>query len=297
MSIYTWSLDDVCDADDIECQNPEISNPGEIIYGQCYRHAALRRLLKVSFLTCLKECMKTSTCSSVSYRRSWKMCDINGNVNSEVELVQEHGCFSSNISSWSKKLVGKCATHRCAEGYKCVSKGDRISCEIAYCIRRPNVANALLNEPFGLSRDLGHGMMYKCDNSFKLSGKPFAVCRNNGLWKCLFTCGEGSLVSQITKTGQSTYYQCPETFICNAAAGVDGIKGIRNMFHTQTELEPFWWVNLGQVYKVLKVVSTNRMDCCSKYNYYTTRTFLMGHSRTSVQGIESGKNKSDRLLW
>ena len=102
MSIYTWSLDDVCDADDIECQNPEISNPGEIIYGQCYRHAALRRLLKVSFLTCLKECMKTSTCSSVSYRRSWKMCDINGNVNSEVELVQEHGCFSSNISSWSK---------------------------------------------------------------------------------------------------------------------------------------------------------------------------------------------------
>ncbi|CAG2202952.1 unnamed protein product [Mytilus edulis] len=58
-----------------------------------YRHAALRRLLKVSFLTCLKECMKTSICSS--------------------------------------KLVGKCARHRCKEGYKCVLEGDSISCEIA----------------------------------------------------------------------------------------------------------------------------------------------------------------------
>ncbi|XP_063401838.1 fucolectin-1-like [Mytilus trossulus] len=31
------------------------------------------------------------------------------------------------------------------------------------------------------------------------------------------------------------------------------------MFHTLGELEPFWWVNLGQVYKVFKVVSTNRI--------------------------------------
>ncbi|VDI36790.1 Hypothetical predicted protein [Mytilus galloprovincialis] len=76
----SWSLDDVCDADDIECQNPQISNPGEIIYGQCYRHATLRRLLK--------------------------------------------------------KLVGKCARHRCKEGYKCVLEGDSISCEIAFVAAR-----------------------------------------------------------------------------------------------------------------------------------------------------------------
>ncbi|CAG2194526.1 unnamed protein product [Mytilus edulis] len=29
------------------------------------------------------------------------------------------------------KLVGKCARHRCKEGYKCVLEGDSISCEIA----------------------------------------------------------------------------------------------------------------------------------------------------------------------
>lgn len=102
MSMSSWSLNDICNTDDIDCQDSQISKPGEIIYGQCYRNAALRRLLKVSFLTCLKECMKTSTCFHVSYRRGWKMCDINGNLNSDVKLVQEHGCFSSNISSWSR---------------------------------------------------------------------------------------------------------------------------------------------------------------------------------------------------
>ena len=100
-SIRSWSMNDVCDADDFECQNSQIPNRGEIIYGQCYRQTALRRLPRISFLTCLKECMKTSNCSSVSYRRDWKMCDLHGNITSEVKLVQEHGCFSSNISSWS----------------------------------------------------------------------------------------------------------------------------------------------------------------------------------------------------
>ncbi|CAC5399708.1 unnamed protein product [Mytilus coruscus] len=190
------------------------------------------------------------------------MCDINININSEVELVQEHGCFSSNISSWSRKLVGKCATHSCAEGYKCVLKGEGITCEIAYCIGRPCAANAELNEPFGLSRGLGYGMMYKCTNRTQLTGKPFAVCRKTGKWKSMFICGEGLLVSQFKKTGQSTFYNCSGFLQCQPKGGVDGIKEPENMFHTLPEPEPFWWVNLGQVYKILKVVSTNRIDCC-----------------------------------
>ncbi|CAG2239171.1 unnamed protein product [Mytilus edulis] len=73
---------------------------------------------------------------------------------------------------------------------------------------------------------------------------------------------EGFLVSQFKKTGQSTYFQCGVSRGCAAEAGVDGIKGPSTMFHTGSELEPFWWVNLGQVYKIQKVVSTNRIECC-----------------------------------
>lgn len=64
---------------------------------------------------------------------------------------------------------------------------------------------------------------------------------------------------QFKATGQSTTYldHPPEH-------GVDGIK--ENMFHTLAELEPYWWVDLGQVYKIQKVISTNRINCdgCGK---------------------------------
>ncbi|CAC5391462.1 unnamed protein product [Mytilus coruscus] len=72
---------------------------------------------------------------------------------------------------------------------------------------------------------------------------------------------EGSLVSQFKKTGQSTSFDCIYE-LCEAGAGVDGIKGPYTIFHTESELEPFWWV-----------------------------------TRTSVQGTEGGQYKSDRVLW
>ncbi|XP_071139921.1 uncharacterized protein [Mytilus edulis] len=72
---------------------------------------------------------------------------------------------------------------------------------------------------------------------------------------------EGSLISHKKKTGQSTIF-CGKGYLCEPEAGVDGIKQLANIFHTKPELEPFWWVDLGQVYTVLKVVSTNRMHSC-----------------------------------
>lgn len=77
--------------------------------------------------------------------------------------------------------------------------------------------------------------------------------------------GEGSLVSQYKTTGQSTSYTCQANEQCGSGAGVDGIKGPKNMFHTHSELEPFWWVNLGEVYEIQKVISTNRINCCGEF--------------------------------
>ncbi|CAC5403367.1 unnamed protein product [Mytilus coruscus] len=88
---------------------------------------------------------------------------------------------------------------------------------------------------------------------------------------------EGCLVSQFKETGQSTSYDCTKKYVCKAGAGVDGIKELRNMFHTDKEREPFWWVNLGQVYKVQKVVSTNRID-----RYGGRLTKMLIHVGTSL---------------
>ncbi|VDI70157.1 Hypothetical predicted protein [Mytilus galloprovincialis] len=173
MSICSWSLDDVCDPDDKQCQNPPLSNPGEIIYGQCYRHAALRRLLK--------------------------------------------------------DLAGSCKGHVCTVSEICIPQSQTYTC-------------VLLLEVFAE-------------------------------WRTR----KGSLVSQNKGTGQSTPFDCHNVVVCKPGAGVDGIKEFNNMFHTNTEREPFWWVNLGQVYKVQKVVSTNRIHCCG---YRLTKMLI--HVGTSL---------------
>ncbi|XP_071139050.1 uncharacterized protein [Mytilus edulis] len=86
---------------------------------------------------------------------------------------------------------------------------------------------------------------------------------------------EGCLVSQFKETGQSTPYDCTKKYVCEAGAGVDGIKELTNMFHTQAELKPFWWVR--QVFTVQKVVSTNRLD-----NYGGRLTKMLIHVGTSL---------------
>ncbi|CAC5391463.1 unnamed protein product [Mytilus coruscus] len=94
---------------------------------------------------------------------------------------------------------------------------------------------------------------------------------------------EGCLVSQFKKTGQSTPFDCGEGFVCGAGEGVDGIKAHNNMFHADFELKPFWWVNLGQVYTVQKVVSTNRID---KFGDRLTKMLI--HVGTSLDTSQMG---------
>lgn len=102
VSVLSFSMVDVCDDADIKCKYPLMSEPGEIIYGRCHRDVTLRRLQRASFLTCLKECMRTANCTNIGYRRNWKLCDINGDPKPKQNLVQEDGCLFSNVSSWSK---------------------------------------------------------------------------------------------------------------------------------------------------------------------------------------------------
>ncbi|CAG2227234.1 unnamed protein product [Mytilus edulis] len=256
---------DVCDDDDIKCKYPLMSEPGEIIYGRCHRDVTLRRLQRASFLTCLKECMRTANCTNIGYRRNWKLCDINGDPKPKQNLVQEDGCLFSNVSSWSKKLAGKCAEHKCEYGYKCLPNLTSVSCELAYCSGNPDISYASSKEPFGISRDVGYGMVYGCNKGRNIRGRPFAVCLRTGTWKTLFICGEGTIVSHRKTTGQSSSYLCSSSFYCNSDAGVDGIISENNMFHTLAEHRPRWWVDLGRVHNIHKVVLTNAMFMFGKF--------------------------------
>lgn len=50
----------------------------------------------------------------------------------------------------------------------------------------------------------------------------------------------------------------------DAQGGVNGLKNGKFGFHTETELNPWWCVDLLDIYKITAIVIYNRVDCCSK---------------------------------
>ncbi|CAC5416917.1 unnamed protein product [Mytilus coruscus] len=98
-----------------------------------------------------------------------------------------------------ESLAGKCADHNCEEGQKCQlnAKGNDIICVEIYCKGLPITPHGELQEPFGLRRNLDTGNKYKCDNGYKMKGKPFAVCKSPGQWTVLFNCTSAKGVGSV----------------------------------------------------------------------------------------------------
>ena len=94
-------LNDVCDADDIECHKPNILNTiGELQPGKYSKGEVLVRKHQISMLECIKECFITSNCTAINYRRKWNFCDL---VNeSSDDVADDKKYVYSNISRWPK---------------------------------------------------------------------------------------------------------------------------------------------------------------------------------------------------
>ncbi|CAG2223136.1 unnamed protein product [Mytilus edulis] len=110
-------LDDVCFKDDIECKRPNIKTIGNLQHGKCLKENILRQLRGKSLLECVKECLVTSQCIGINYRKAWPLCDVVGR--STEALSKETGCLYSDITTWSKDLAGHCKDKTCNAGKHC----------------------------------------------------------------------------------------------------------------------------------------------------------------------------------
>ncbi|CAG2210351.1 unnamed protein product [Mytilus edulis] len=205
------TFEDVCHPEDKECFRPSIPGLGNLLWGRCCSLGVLRRIGSISLLECAKECLLTTGCFSLNYRQNWHLCELlerhkNGESNCNVFLHGE-GCIHSNISTWSKKLSGKCIDHHCADGQRCYfDVGTGVECKVAckyYCSgEHPNVLYASPDEYFGPSRDVRHGVKFKCDHNFRLVGKPYVACSDRGggraEWDILFTCYQETQGAYLT---------------------------------------------------------------------------------------------------
>ncbi|VDI22089.1 Hypothetical predicted protein, partial [Mytilus galloprovincialis] len=187
-------LQEYCDADDEDCQrsNNELKI-GQLKHGKSQHMNILRRIRNKSLMECAKECLLTSQCKAINYRKNWKLCDALGERPDGAAIQDESGSVYSDISTWPKALAGKCADHSCDKGKKCIIMTNRFRCEHAYCKDEPpETPFAVSTETFGVYANLEAGNQYECIHSnYELVGKPFVICdKKSKKWKKLFCCVE-----------------------------------------------------------------------------------------------------------
>ncbi|CAC5418165.1 Fibrinogen C domain-containing protein 1 [Mytilus coruscus] len=187
-------LEEYCNADDEDCQDSnDLGKIGQLKHGKSQHVNILRRTRDKSLMECAKECLLTSQCQAINYRKNWKLCDALGERSDGEAIQVESGSIYSDISTWPKALAGKCAGHNCEKGKKCIIKSNGFRCEHAYCKGDPpETPFAISSETFGVYASLEAGNQYKCiNNNYKLVGKPFVICdKKSNTWKKLFCCVE-----------------------------------------------------------------------------------------------------------
>ncbi|XP_071139112.1 fibrinogen-like protein 1 [Mytilus edulis] len=188
---YACVLEEFCDKDDFECQRQnDVTKLGTLQHGKSQEHNILRRVQRVGMHECVTECLVTSQCIAINYRKDWKLCDLLGEIPRGKKLRDESGSTFSKISTWPKSLAGRCADHTCDVGNKCEKQQNGgLSCLPAYCEESaPDIKNAACIEHFGMYKNLGTANLFQCNSDFTMRGNPFLVCKDNGEWKSLFCC-------------------------------------------------------------------------------------------------------------
>lgn len=93
---------DVCDTTDTKCKRTNIfGNFGTIHDGKRSNGKTLVRKQQMSLLECVKECLVTTRCDAINYRKIWNLCELVESTFIKDE-VEDKECMYSVISTWPK---------------------------------------------------------------------------------------------------------------------------------------------------------------------------------------------------
>ncbi|CAC5396824.1 Angiopoietin-4,Angiopoietin-1,Ficolin-2,Tenascin-R,Tenascin,Fibrinogen C domain-containing protein 1-B,Fibrinogen C domain-containing protein 1 [Mytilus coruscus] len=182
-----FSMKEYCHKKDFSCEQPFFNQQEKLEFGRCSSINVLRRISRLGMIDCVRECLVTSQCKGINYRPDWQMCDVVGEIIPE-DIGHEDGCMYSNISTWPETLAGECRNNDCADGEKCLFEEYKVRCEQVYCENNPNADNAISDEKFGIHKNLGTGLKFRCKDGYKLQGHPYSFCMHSGRWETQFRC-------------------------------------------------------------------------------------------------------------
>jgi len=274
-SIYVWTTDDGYSNDAAQALNQLTEKrANDPAFTANFTHLVRGQSNNLSGIAyvggmCIKKYNKGFSAVLFDYAKypaySWSVMVLSHELGHNMGSPHTHSC------SWAGGALDNCYTTEggCPPGPPPTNGGTVMS----YCHMKSygiNFANGFGSQPGNLIRKTYNesGCLGNCApvppgptcNDGVKNGDETGIDCGGSCPPCPVTPPPGDpLVSGGKPATLSTSYM-PNSF--PPSKGNDGITGSNNFFHTGSELNPWWQVDLGTNHKVSKIVITNRGDCC-----------------------------------
>nr|XP_019929678.1 uncharacterized protein LOC105345276 [Crassostrea gigas] len=254
----------------------------------------IQSFTEVSFLDCVIECLVTPRCKSVNYFKGANFCEINyeNKTTAETRYMESAGWVYSEKGHWPKELAGACSNSTCDINQTCKHKRYSMDkfceCVLSDCgIPDQNgidLSKTRREDAIGIHRRI-HAL---CADGYSQSGSGRLICQSNGEWKYDIVCTVLPNIASHKPAAQSSTQNK-----YNASYAVDGNRGtnvgVDKCAHTADgDMNPWWRVDLQDVYKVSSVRILNR----GKDQYNTDLSHQLRNITVTVGLTESDVNTS-----
>ncbi|XP_053391645.1 uncharacterized protein LOC128554388 isoform X2 [Mercenaria mercenaria] len=203
---------------------------------------------------CVKECGMHPHCKALNYRKRYNACYLYSSEENEEDRSKE-SCIEVKESDIEiKERPGDDNT----EDQTCDSSEQTYNKYTECKYNEPPLNGKIVGNMNGV----GDRIQYKCDFGYEVPKESeYAVCRSDGSWSVV--------VDKCTKIDETNVAQDKQTSMSSIYHGHDGTKGIDgntnqdfgqgSCFHTEEETDPWWQVDLGDIYDIVNVTLFNRV--------------------------------------
>ncbi|XP_060555439.1 uncharacterized protein LOC132716231 [Ruditapes philippinarum] len=207
----------------------------------------------ISLAECVMACGMRQHCKALNYIKVFNKCNLYFSDETESDRVKR-SCVEIKAADIN---VIKKPCPECDADETCIPANKR--CETTECVNFDRLDNGFVN---GNLWGVNDNVQYVCnDGKTTVHG---IKCLPDGLWNissdiCTPTVTNVALGKP---TNMSSY-----EFDFDGWKGVDGDTNQRwsgnSCFHTDSDHKSWWRVDLGKVFRIVRVVLYNRVDCCA----------------------------------
>ncbi|XP_045183762.2 uncharacterized protein LOC123542151 [Mercenaria mercenaria] len=237
---------------------------------------------------CVKECGMRPNCGALNYKRRYNACYLYSSEENEGDRSKE-SCVEVKASDI--EIIQKPPTcANCDQSDKTCIPSEQ-TCKHTECLQNKPPPNGKF---LGNMKSIGDRIQYECDFGYKIvDGMEYAVCLSNGNWNV-------TAVDKCTKIDETNVALRKTTAMSGVWNNHSGEKGVdgntiqdlsgRSCFLTSSVNRPWWRVDLGAIFGIVRVELYNNLDnCCNWMTKDLKLSFGTSLQSMDVVGSVSGR--------